>query len=92
MSSSESESEGTYESDDSEFNFGSDVRVEFEEPQQSTSQTSREENDVAVAPYADEPLASGEWIRKYQEEKNKSEIICQDLQNRLDKVIPTSDW
>ena len=54
--------------------------------------SSQEENREVGAPYGDEPLASDEWIDNYQKEKEQKEINGKDLQNRLEKVIPTNGW
>lgn len=93
MSSSESDSEDIYTSEDSEFSVNPDVCVEFEEPNAMLEELSTQEGNKEVgAPYGDEPLASIEWIENYQKEKEQEEIKRKDLQNRLEKVIPTNGW
>ena len=93
ISSSESDSGNICTSEDSEFSFNPDVRVEFEEPNAMLEeQSTQEENREVGAPYGDEPLASDEWIGNYQKEKEQEEINRKDLQNRLEKVIPTNGW
>ena len=89
MSSSESDSDDIYTSEDSEFSFNPDVRVEFEEPKAMLEEQSTQK---VGAPYGDEPLASDEWIENYQKEKEQEEINRKDLQKHLEKVIPTNGW
>ena len=95
--SSDSDSDSSYTTDDSDFNFISgyyEVEVESESKQhQSTSIDQAQEQDVDIAdPYADEPIASAEWLSKYEKDMEEEEARRQDLQNRFDGLDAVSNW
>ena len=96
MSTSNSDSEESHTSNDSDINFiPGFVELEFEVEDVSPASALDEHLEAdqdAVVPYSDEPLASKEWIQQYEHEKQQEEAQRQDLQNRLDNVVPVSSW
>ena len=88
-------------SDKSEFDEVSDFEEEREEFDSLSEGTSASEpmpsEDVVSAlsgftPYDDEPIADEEWLRMYQEKKEKESNRVKALQDRLDEEIPVTDW
>ena len=47
--------------------------------------------DIPV-PYADEPIASAEWVAEYKERKKEVEDLERQFQQRLNQKVPTSSW
>ena len=87
MSSSESDFECSYDSQDSDI---PDYEIEDEEPQQATS--SRYSFDEVEFGYAEEPLAHEEWLAQYQEEVKNQEELDLRLKNRFDGTERISEW
>ena len=64
--------------------------IEFEELE-STIAVVDDDPDLE-GPYAEEPLASAEWLEEYNKELRRIEERKQALQNRLDRVLAESTW
>lgn len=96
MSSCSSDSEISFDSEDSEINFiagyeieaEQDVDVSLASPQSSPLTSSDEE----AAAYADDPLADAEWTAKYQKEMDANEELERRLKDRLDGNVELSAW
>jgi len=67
MSSSDTSSECSYDSEDSEIFFIWDYDVEVEDRFESTNDTDSDESLKEIA-NADEPLADEEWMKRYNED------------------------
>ena len=101
MSSSDSESECSYQSDDSEYNFipgyailedvegeNSNHEVRVEDHNIGTSDA----NDFSGAAYADEPLANEEWIWNYEAAENERLEAETKFRKRFDGSVELSEW
>ena len=91
MSSSDTSSECSYDSEDSEFFFIRDYDVEVEDGFESTNDTDSNESIEEIA-NADEPLADEEWLKRYNEEVKQNEELERMLQKRLDGTEHVDSW
>ena len=92
MSSSVSDSECSSDS-----SFCSDLwyfEDEFQEkPTNARKQSSTADQDeVDEGAYQDEPIASREWVEKYNERQKANEELEQELIKRLTGEMPVEDW
>ena len=75
--------------------YSSSEIEEFEEGTVSLSMrqhgTQRVSGD-GIEPYADEPIASSEWLRVYHSEQQKVNEQFTELQRRLDKEVAINTW
>ena len=93
---STTESDSSYQSDDSDVNFIPGYVV-LEDPDllNSSKQDSRLEDDdenVLGLAYSEEPLADEEWIRNYQEAENERIQYEENLRKRFDGSLEISEW
>jgi hypothetical protein len=93
---STTESDSSYQSDDSDVNFIPGYVV-LEDPDllNSSKQDSRHEDDdenVLGLAYSEEPLADEEWIRNYQEAENERIQYEENLRKRFDGSLEISEW
>ncbi|CAB3983050.1 neurofibromin isoform X4 [Paramuricea clavata] len=81
MSDHETDSEESYQTDDSDINFipGSDDGSSVEE-------------DNAGLAYADEPLADDEWLQNYNRQERERLELQEKLGRRLDGSVEVSEW
>lgn len=91
MSSSDSSSECSYDSEDSEIFFIRDYDVEVEDGFESTNDTDSNGSIEEIA-NADEPLADDEWLKRYNEEVKQNEDLERMLQKRLDGTKHVDSW
>lgn len=95
MSESDSNSERSYDSDDSEINYiPSYENIEVEEA------TLGEVNAVSLTeldadtykPYEDEPIATEEWVCEYQRKQETQAEFERKLQDRYEGKEPVNSW
>ena len=91
MSSSDTSSECSYDSEDSEIFFIPDYDMEVEDGFESTNDTDSNESLEEMA-NADEPLADEEWLKRYNEEVKQNEELERMLQKRLDGTEHVDSW
>lgn len=91
MSSSDTSSECSYDSEDSEIFFIRDYDVEVEDGFESTNDTDSNGSIEEIA-NADEPLADEEWLKRYNEEVKQNEELERMLQKRLDGTDHVDSW
>lgn len=91
MSSSDTSSECSYDSEDSEIFFIWDYDVEVEDGFESTNDTDSNGSIEEIA-NADEPLADDEWLKRYNEEVKQNEELERMLQKRLDGTDHVDSW
>lgn len=91
MSSSDTSSECSYDSEDSEIFFNRDYDVEVEDGFESTNDTDSNESLKEIA-NADEPLADEEWLKRYSEEVKQNEELERLLRKRLDGTEHVDSW
>ena len=64
-----------------------DIEVEDEDDEDERSlYASRCESSDDILAYANEPLADGEWLKKYEAESEQNKRLEQELQARLTEV------
>lgn len=90
MSSTSSDSECSYDSDDSEINFIPEVEIERHGQHVEHTNTSSDDQDEDR--FADEPLADQEWTARYEEEMKTTEELERKLKDRLERTQPVSEW
>ena len=83
MSSSDTSSACSYDSEDSEIFFIQDYDVEVEDGFESTNDTDSNRSIEEIA-NADEPLADEEWLKRSNEEVKQNEELERMLQKSLD--------
>lgn len=91
MSTTESNSYSSYQSDDSDVNFipGYVVLEDFE--QCSKREVDDDENLPGLA-YSEEPLADEEWIQSYQQAENERIEFEERLCKKFDGSVEISGW
>lgn len=90
MSSSTSDSESTYNSE--EWEDVSDIEEEPDDQQAQAPQTTRRGDLRDMEPYADEPLANKEWLAQYEKDMAESEMLEEKFKDRLRGMTPVSEW
>ncbi len=92
MSDHETDSEDSYQSDDSDINFIPGYIMECPELQNSSNDSSdQDENNLGLA-YVDEPLASEEWLESYNRQERERLELEEKLGKRLDGSVEVSEW
>ncbi|CAB3985984.1 Hypothetical predicted protein [Paramuricea clavata] len=92
MSNYETDSEDSYQSDDSDINFIPGYIMENSElVKNSDDDSSVEELNMGLA-YADEPLADEEWLANYNRQEKERLEIEEKLCKRLDGSVQLSEW
>jgi hypothetical protein len=101
MSTIESDSDISYQPDDSEFNFIpgyailEDAECENSDHgavDEAVSETSNDNRRFSGLAYADEPLADEEWLQNYQEAENKRLEEELNFLKRFDGSLEISEW
>ena len=102
MSTIESDSDISYQSDDSEFNFIlgyailEDAECENSDhgaaDDEAVSETSNDDRRFSGLAYADESLADEEWLQNYQEVENKRLEEQLNFLKRFDGSLEISEW
>ena len=57
-----------------------------------TSNTCQCEDDDTLEPYADEPIADEEWLKRYRKEQEGKRRLEEDLTKRLENRVRVSEW
>ena len=84
---SDSEFVDNIESDDSEYDYLPGYELEVEPSEENPRQEEHESySEGASGPYADEPIASDEWITTYEKDREEKEAFRRELQGRLNGV------
>ena len=100
MSKSDSDSEQSYCSDDSEFNYIPGpyvieaVEVEEANSNEATLPIATDDNldpDTFI-PYEDEPMASEEWISEYEKKQETQADFERRLQDRYEGTQLVNSW
>ncbi|XP_078344551.1 uncharacterized protein LOC144630128 isoform X1 [Oculina patagonica] len=95
MSKSDSNSEKSYDSDDSEINFiPGYVNIEVEEATlgEEDGATQKELDPDTYKPYEDEPIASEEWVSEYKLKQETQLEFERKLQDRSDGKQVVNTW
>jgi len=98
MSKNDSDSEQSYCSDDSEFNYipGPNVieAIEVEEPNSNEAALPTDDNldPDMFKPYEDEPMASEEWLSEYVKKQETQADFDRKLQNHCEGTEPMNSW
>ena len=91
MSDHETDSEESYQTDDSDINFIPGYIMECPDLGSSDDGSSGEENNAGLA-YADEPLADDEWLQNYNRQERERLELQEKLGRRLDGSVEVSEW
>lgn len=86
MSDHETDSEESYQTDDSDVNFIPGYIMECPDLENS------DEEDNAGLAYADEPLADDEWLQNYNRQERERIEPQEKLGRRLDGSVEVSKW
>jgi len=98
MSKNDLDSEQSYCSDDSEFNYNPGPYVieaiEVEEANSNEAALPTEDNldPDMFKPYEDEPLASEEWLSEYVKKHETQADFERKLQNHYEGTEPMNSW
>ena len=94
MSTTSSDSEMNYDSEDSEIYFipEYDIEIETEESTRELGRSSPTSSDEDVVPHADDPLADEEWTTNYEKEREADEELERKLKDRLHGKVEVSEW
>ncbi|CAB3999985.1 Hypothetical predicted protein [Paramuricea clavata] len=107
MSASESYSDDSSTSCESDLDTSEEYELEVEEYDSPSEKEPQEESSTqaqfdcnnhqnsagaVVVPYEEEPIADDDWVERYESEKETARIHFEELQQRLDGTIPTSQW
>ena len=66
------------------------VEVEAIDGVHETSNTC--EDDETLEPYADEPIADEEWLKRYRKEQEEKRRLEENLTKRLENRVRVSGW
>ena len=94
---STTESDSSYQPDDSELNFIpgyvvlEDANLLLNNSKAKRGSEDDDENVLGLA-YSEEPLADEEWIRNYQEAENVRFEFEENLRKRFDGSLEISEW
>lgn len=102
MSSQETDSSCSYDSDDSETNFLTQHTFEVEGDQDALEQqdtpasiskglTDADFSDI-FQPYANERIASEEWLEEYNSQQEIQQEFERKLQSRSDEIEDVNSW
>ena len=94
MSSTASDSEISFNSEDSEINFirGYEIEAEQDVLCESPQSSSRTLSDDEAAAYADDPLADTEWTSKYEKQVEADKQLERRLKDRLEGNVELREW
>ena len=85
----ETDSEVSYQTDDSDINFIPVYIMECPERENSSSSDQEESNTGA---YADEPMADEEWLENYNRQERERLELEEKLRKRLDGSVEVREW
>ena len=99
MSKSDSDSEQSYCSDDSEFNYipGPYVIEAIEDEEANANEAAASPTDDTLdsdtfKPYEDEPIASEEWVSEYEKRQETQADFERKLQDRFEGIQLVNSW
>ena len=94
-----SESELSFESDDSNSNYiPGYVQVEVEETveqldaEKKTLPSDSSSDNEEQGPYAEEPLADDDWLEQYNRDRERTENRNRELEDWLNGITPVDTW
>ena len=89
-----SDSNSSYQSDDSDVNYITGYAIEDAEQCLNSSKrhSDHEHDDYPGLPYSEEPLADEEWTRSYQTSENARREFEEKLRKRFDGSVGISEW
>ena len=87
----ETDSEVSYQTEDSDINFIPGYIMECPERENSSNDSSdQDESNMGV--YVDEPLANEEWLENYNRQERERLELEEKLRKRLDGSVQVSEW
>ena len=89
--SSTSESEMSFDSDDSDINFIPEVEIANARQRAAVRDETNSSSDEDNL-FADEPLADEAWTARYEQELKANEELEIKLNGRLDGSVAVSEW
>ena len=96
MSEMDCNSDSSYDSDDSEYNFIPGYvnidNVEVEDEANFGEEQAAQPDPDTYEPYADEPIATEEWLSDYKKKKETQVEFERKLQDRCDGKEPVNLW
>ena len=90
-SDQETDSEMSYQTDDSDINFIPGYIMECPERENSSNDSS-DQDESNLGAYADEPLANEEWLENYNRQERERLELIEKLRKRLDGSVKVSEW
>ncbi len=90
MLSSESDSESSYQTDDSDFNYIPQYAIE--DAENCENDCNEDEGSSGIIAYADEPLADEAWLANYNREEQERLQTEEKLAKRLDGTVESGEW
>ena len=87
----ETDSEVSYQTDDSDINFIPGYIMECPERENSSNDSS-DQDESNMGAYADEPLANEEWLENYNRQERERLELEEKLRKRLDGSVQVSEW
>ena len=87
----ESDSEVSYQTDDSDINFIPGYIMECPERENSSNDSS-DQDESNMGAYVDEPLVNEEWLENYNRQERERLELEEKLRKRLDGSVQVSEW
>ena len=87
----ETDSEMSYQTDDSDINFIPGYIMECPERENSSNDSS-DQDESNLGAYVDEPLANEEWLENYNRQERERLELIEKLRKRLDGSVKVSEW
>ena len=87
----ETDSEMSYQTDDSDINFIPGYIMECPERENSSNDSS-DQDESNLGAYVDEPLANEEWLENYNRQEREHLELIEKLRKRLDGSVKVSEW
>ena len=87
----ETDSEMSYQTDDSDINFIPGYITECPERENSSNDSS-DQDESNLGAYVDEPLANEEWLENYNRQERERLELIEKLRKRLDGSVKVSEW
>ena len=85
----ETDSEVSYQTDDSDINFIPGYVMECTERENSSPSDQKESN---MGVYADEPMSDDEWLENCNRKERERLELQEKLRKRLDGSVEVSEW
>ena len=87
----ETDSEVSYQTDDSDINFIPGYIMECPERENSSNDSS-DQDESNMGAYVDGPLANEEWLENYNRQERERLELEEKLRKRLDGSVQVSEW